>query len=83
MTATLEVDVAPAERTLPRLLARQAARYAGRALFSCRGEVWSFKDAVDIAARAAGSLSAAGIRPGERVAIVCSNRPEFMRIVLG
>ena len=83
MTTTSEVEVAPAERTVPRLLARQAARYADRALFSCRGEVWTFKDAVEIAARTAGSLWAAGIRPGERVAILCSNRPEFMRIFLG
>jgi crotonobetaine/carnitine-CoA ligase len=83
VTATFEVDVAPAERTLPRLLARQASRYADRTLFSCRGEVWTFKDALEIAARAAGSLVAAGIRPGERVAILCSNRPEFMRIFLG
>jgi len=83
VTATFEVEVAPADRTVPRLLARQAARYADRALFSCRGEVWTFEDTVEIAARAAGSLWAAGIRPGERVAILCSNRPEFMRIFLG
>jgi len=83
MTASHQSQVAPGERTVPRLLVSQAVRHGDRTLFACGGESWSFKDAAEIAARAAGSLYAAGVRPGERVAILCSNRPELMRVFLG
>jgi crotonobetaine/carnitine-CoA ligase len=73
----------PAERTLPRMLALQAARYGERRLFSCLGETWRFSDAPDVAARMAGALAAAGVRPGDRVAILSANRPEVMRLLLG
>ena len=36
-----------------------------------------------IAARFAGTLAAAGIEPGDRVALMCSNRAEFLEIFLG
>jgi carnitine-CoA ligase len=83
MTAKFPISVAPADRTLPRLLEMQAARYGDRVLFACGGEAWTFRDAVEIAARMAGSLSTAGVRTGDRVAVLCSNRPEFLRVVLG
>jgi carnitine-CoA ligase len=83
MTASHQSQVAPGERTVPRLLLSQAARYADRTLFACAGESWSFSDAAEIAARTAGSLHATGVRPGDRVAILCSNRPELMRVFLG
>src|SRR5262245_15958038 len=83
MTASLQSEVAPEERTVPRLLVTQAARYAERTLFACGGETWTFRGAADIAARTAGSLSARGVQPGERVAILCSNRPELMRVFVG
>ena len=83
MSAEFPISVAPANRTLPRLLDLQAARHGDRVLFSCAGEAWSFASAPGIAARAAGSLSAAGVRQGDRVAILCSNRPELVRVVLG
>jgi carnitine-CoA ligase len=83
MTASLQSKVAPEERTVPRLLMTQAERYADRTLFACGGETWTFRGAAEIAARTAGSLHAAGVQPGERVAILCSNRPELMRVFLG
>src|SRR5262249_31109090 len=83
MTASNQSQVGPQERTVPPLLSAQAARYADRTLFACDGERWSFRGAVEIAARTAGSLHAAGVQPGERVAILCSNRPELMRVFLG
>ena len=73
----------PADRTLPAMLQRQARRYRGRILFRCGGVSFSFDKAPDIAARFAGTLAAAGIRPGDRVAIMCSNRPEFLEAYLG
>ena len=73
----------PGDRTLPVMLQRQARRYGGRTLFKCGGASWRFDEAPDIAARFAGTLAAAGIRPGDRVAIMCSNRPEFLEAYLG
>jgi len=69
---------APADRTLPAMLQRQARRYGDRVLFKCGGASWRFDEAPDIAACFAGTLAAAGICPGDRVAIICSNRPEFL-----
>jgi len=83
MTAEYPLNVAPEDRSVPRLLNSQAARHKDRVLFSCAGESWSFASAPGIAAQAAGALSAAGVRPGDRVAILCSNRPELVRVVLG
>src|SRR6202034_4006085 len=73
----------PGDRTLPAMLQRQARRYGGRTLFKCGGANWRFSEAPNIAARFAGTLTAAGIRPGDRVALMCSNRPEFLEAYLG
>lgn len=80
---SLPRDYAPAQRTLPELLARQAARHAGRRLFVAGDTSWSYADALDMARRWAGQLRAAGVAPGDRVALQCSNRPEFLQILLG
>jgi carnitine-CoA ligase len=71
------------ERTLPAMLARQARRYDSRPLFIAGDTTWSFAEARTMAARFAGTLSAAGVGVGDRVALMCSNRPEFMQIYLG
>jgi crotonobetaine/carnitine-CoA ligase len=71
------------DRTLPTMLQRQARHYGGRILFKCGDSSWRFDEAPDIAARFAGTLATAGIRPGDRVAIMCSNRPEFLETYLG
>ena len=73
----------PGDRTLPVMLQRQARRHGGRTLFKCGDASWRFDEAPDIAARFAGSLASAGIQPGDRVAIMCSNRPEFLEAYLG
>jgi carnitine-CoA ligase len=73
----------PADRTLPMMLQRQAHRYGSRTLFRCGGASWRFDEAPDIAARFAGTLAAWGIQPGDRVAVMCSNRPEFLEAYLG
>ena len=77
------IELPPAERTIPRMLKRQAERFGDRTLFSCIGESWSYAQTPPIAARMAGALAAAGIGPGDRVAILSANRPEVMRILLG
>jgi carnitine-CoA ligase len=73
----------PGDRTLPAMLQRQASHHGDRALFKCGGTSWRFDEAPDIAARFAGTLAAADIRPGDRIAIMCSNRPEFLESYLG
>src|SRR6266705_6104744 len=74
---------APADRTLPAMLTRQAERFAQNSLVSAAGTTWTYADTCEAAARCAGTLRSAGIQPGDRVAIICSNRIEFLEIVLG
>ena len=56
---------------------------AQRPLVSAGDTTWSYADARDAAARFAGTLRVAGIQAGDRVAIICSNRIEFLEVVLG
>ena len=74
---------APAQRTVPEMLRRQAEKYGDRPLFICGGERWSYAETRDIAARHAAVLLAAGIAPGDRVALLCGNRPELLHLILG
>jgi crotonobetaine/carnitine-CoA ligase len=76
-------DFAPAERTVPAMLARQAERYADKPLVSSGGQSWTYSQARDEAARFGATLRAAGIERGDRVALICSNRLDFLRAFLG
>lgn len=72
-----------AERTLPRLLERQAARHGDKPLLRFDGAERSFAQVRDAAAQAAGTLAAAGIGRGDRVALMCENRLELLDLILG
>ena len=74
---------APADRTLPAMFSRQAERFAQRPLVTAGDTTWSYADACEDAARFAGTLRSAGIQEGDRVAIICSNRIEFLETLLG
>ena len=74
---------APAERTLPAMLTRQAERHAQKPLVSAGGTTWSCADACETAARFAGALHSFGIKAGDRVGLICSNRIEFLEVALG
>ena len=74
---------AESHRTLPALLKNRAARNGDSPLFSDRSTTWTARDAIDVASRRAGALAGYGIQKGDRVAILCGNRIEFMEIVLG
>ena len=73
----------PGERTVPAMLQRQAQRYGDHPLFAAGDVTWSFAETPAVAARFAGTLAAAGIRQGDRVALMCGNRAEFMEAFLG
>lgn len=84
MTAeAVATPLAPHERTLPALLQRQAGRFAGRPLLRISGGTWSFGEAAAAAAGRAATLLAAGLTAGDRVALMCSNRIEFLELFLG
>jgi carnitine-CoA ligase len=72
----------PEKRTLPALLARQAALFGQRPLLSMPGGSWSHADASAHVAGRAAALQAAGIGFGDRVALMCSNRIEFLETFL-
>ena len=76
-------DFAPAERTVPAMLARQAERYAEKPLVSSGGQSWTYAQALAEAGRFGATLRAAGIERGDRVALICSNRLDFLRVFLG
>ncbi len=74
---------APSERTLPRMLARQAERFAERRLVAIGGRALSYAETLAAAAGYAGALAAAGVKASDRVAIMCGNRPEMLLTFLG
>ncbi len=75
--------IPPQDRTLPAILQKQAERYGDRPLVCWSDQVWSYAQTRDIAAGFAATLLEGGIEAGDRVALLCSNRPEFLSIYLG
>ena len=75
--------VPPAQRTLPALLQRQAALFGSRALLRMAGRAWTHRDAAQEASARAAALAAAGVVRGDRVAVMCGNRAEFLESFLG
>jgi crotonobetaine/carnitine-CoA ligase len=73
----------PSNRILSTILARQAERYGDRVLLVSGATRWTYAQTAAIAAASARTLACAGIRPGDRVALMCSNRPEFLQVYLG
>ncbi|MFK4497962.1 crotonobetaine/carnitine-CoA ligase [Bradyrhizobium japonicum] len=73
----------PSDRILSTILTRQAERYGERVLLVAGETRWSFGQTAAIAAASAQALVDAGIRPGDRVALMCSNRPEFLQVYFG
>jgi len=80
---TTHEGLPPEARTVPRMLARQAALFGGRPALRLGAARWTHADAAPIAARRAGALRAAGVGRGDRVAIMSSNRAEFLEAFLG
>ncbi|MBA3479837.1 MAG: ATP-dependent acyl-CoA ligase [Lautropia sp.] len=70
-------------RTLPAMLQRQAASFGDRPFLALGESRWSHSDAWREAAGWAGALGLAGVGRGDRVAVMCSNRIEFVQLFLG
>lgn len=73
----------PSTRTVPEMLIRQAERYGARKLVTVSNSTLSFSEIKSLASSAGKTLRAAGINPGDTVAIMCSNRMEFLQVFLG
>jgi carnitine-CoA ligase len=73
----------PHARTVPAMLARQAERFGDKPLVSVDGTTWTFRQTQAEAAGFAVTLRSAGVKMGDRVALICSNRLEFLRVFLG
>ncbi len=71
------------DQTLPALLERQAACYEERPLFRWGATELSYRQVCELAARSAGRLVEAGVRPGDRIAAMCENRIELFELILG
>lgn len=79
----LAKEFEPLQRTVPAMLERQAAKHADRALLVAGGVRWTYAEALSAAKSYGFALQNAGIKRGDRVALLCSNRIEFMQTLLG
>ncbi|MGI3171098.1 ATP-dependent acyl-CoA ligase [Pseudooceanicola sp. C21-150M6] len=77
----LERSTPPAGRTLPALLRARADTAPDAPLLRMDGMDLSARQICDSAARLAGRLTAAGIAPGDRVALISANRLDFIPIL--
>ena len=68
--------------TLPVLLSKRIERSPDTALFSDRSCTWTAAQLVDAIARRAATLVEHGIQRGDRVALMCANRAEFLEVLL-
>jgi carnitine-CoA ligase len=73
----------PLDRTLPTMLMRQAERYGDRRLVTIGGKTLTHAETCAAAEGYAGALVQAGVKAGDRVAIMCGNRAELLLTVLG
>lgn len=72
-----------AEQTLPALLERQAAKYGDKTLLRYGDLERSYAQVAAAAAAAGGTLRAAGVQRGDRLALMCDNRIEVLDLILG
>ena len=78
----MDALVAPAERTLPAMLRRGAARFGERPLLAIAGARVAHATPPRPRRARAGALRAAGIGRGDRVALMCGNRIELLETFL-
>jgi long-chain acyl-CoA synthetase len=73
------IDAAARADTFPKLLQRNAARFGGRPAYRYKDfgiwQVWTWSQVLDEARAFAIGLSRLGLRRGDTIAIIGSNRP--------
>ncbi|WGM22926.1 long-chain fatty acid--CoA ligase (plasmid) [Paenarthrobacter sp. OM7] len=69
--------------TLGDMLAESRARYSDRTAMTFEGRTWTFEELHQQAHAFAKLLIQNGLRPGDRVAIVLPNRPEYVTAIFG
>ena len=69
--------------TIGDVLARAAAKFRGRPALHFAGRCWTFQDLDTAAGRVAGRLQAAGLAPGDRVAVFGRNSAAYLLTWLG
>ncbi len=74
---------APFSRTLPDLLCEQALRHGDYAAVISDGRVTSYAELARRAAELASGLRARGVKRGDRVGLLASNRTEWIEICFG
>jgi crotonobetaine/carnitine-CoA ligase len=83
MTDRSASPLPPAQRTLSAMLLRQSALFGERPLLRVAGGQWSHRDAAVAASARAAALRDAEAGAGDRVALMCGNRIEFLEVFLG
>jgi long-chain acyl-CoA synthetase len=68
--------------TMHGVLGSAAARHGGREAVAFGDEHWSFRDLEGLSNAFARHLADRGVGPGQRVAVMASNRPEFLVVVM-
>jgi crotonobetaine/carnitine-CoA ligase len=73
----------PGERTIHHLLQLRADNDGGRAFFWFRDQSYCYADLNGMANRVAAGVQSLGVGKGDTVAVMMSNRPEFLAVVFG
>jgi long-chain acyl-CoA synthetase len=74
----IPLDIKPTEDTLPGLLRESARRYPGQTAIIYFGRKFSYKELDEAADHFALGLLAKGLKPGDRVALLLPNCPQFV-----
>ncbi|MGH7857469.1 MAG: AMP-binding protein, partial [Candidatus Binatia bacterium] len=72
-----------AQSAIEQLIRKRAAEQPKDVWLKFKDSTWSWSDVLSNVQRAANGLVEAGVRPGDRVAIMMGNRPEFLWVHLG
>lgn len=83
MPASRTPGSAGRERTLQAILLSSADRFGTRTLIRAGSEAMTFREMPEIVAAAAGRYAQAGIGPGDRIALLSTNRKELIELWLG
>ena len=76
-------EIATPEHPIPEMVLEVASRYPGRAAIDFFARQLTYAELAEDMRRAAGALHQAGVRPGDRVALIMPNCPQHAVAVLG